>query len=66
MANTHGDLAAVTLLSKSTKSDVFAQKFPDRFCNVGIAEANLAGIAAGMAVSGLIPFVSTFAVFARA
>lgn len=51
-------------LSKSTKTNVFAKAYPDRFFNVGIAEQNLFGIAAGMAKSGLIPFVSTFSVFA--
>ncbi len=51
-------------LSKTTKTDIFAEKFPDRFFDVGIAEQNLMGVAAGMASSGFIPFVSTFAVFA--
>ncbi|MEG0751148.1 MAG: transketolase C-terminal domain-containing protein [Oscillospiraceae bacterium] len=51
-------------LAKSTKIGDFQQKFPDRFFNVGIAEQNLFGIAAGMAKSGLIPFASTFSVFA--
>jgi transketolase len=51
-------------LSKSTMTHYFAKSFPDRFFNVGIAEQNLIGIAAGLAASGKIPFVSTFAVFA--
>ncbi len=51
-------------LSKSTKTAVFAKAFPDRFFNVGIAEQNLMGVGAGMAVVGKIPFVSTFAMFA--
>ena len=51
-------------LAKSTKIGDFGDKFPDRFFNVGIAEQNLFGMAAGMAKSGLIPFVSTFSVFA--
>lgn len=50
-------------LAKSTKIGVFADKFPDRFFNVGIAEQNMFGIACGLARSGLVPFVSTFAVF---
>lgn len=51
-------------LSGSTKTAVFAKKFPDRFFNMGIAEANLVGTAAGLAAAGKIPFVSTFAIFA--
>jgi len=50
-------------LSKSTKSGVFAKKFPDRFFNCGISEANMIGMAAGMAGAGLIPFASSFASF---
>ncbi len=51
-------------LAGSTKIGDFKDKFPERFFNVGIAEQNLFGIAAGMAKSGLIPFASTFSVFA--
>lgn len=51
-------------LSKSTKTSVFAQAFPDRFFDMGIAEQNLMGTAAGLAAAGKIPFASTFAVFA--
>lgn len=51
-------------LAKSTKVGDFKQNTPDRFFNVGIAEQNAIGIAAGMAKSGLIPFVSLFSVFA--
>ena len=51
-------------LSKSTKSADFKKEYPDRFFNAGIAEANMIGMAAGMAASGLIPFASTFAMFA--
>ncbi|VBB05492.1 Hypothetical protein LUCI_0702 [Lucifera butyrica] len=51
-------------LSKSTKTNVFGKAFPDRFINVGIAEQNLMGIAAGLSTTGKIPFVSTFAMFA--
>ena len=51
-------------LSSSTKAAVFGKAFPDRFFNLGIAEANMMGVAAGMARAGKIPFVSTFAVFA--
>ncbi len=51
-------------LSKSTKSADFQKEFPDRFFNAGIAEQNMIGMAAGMATVGLIPFASTFAMFA--
>ena len=51
-------------LSTATKTNIFAKKFPDRFINVGIAEQNMMGIAAGLSTFGKIPFVSTFAVFA--
>ena len=50
-------------LSGSTKSGMFQKAVPERFFNVGIAEANMCSIAAGMAASGKIPFVNTFAVF---
>ncbi len=51
-------------LANSTKIGKFGERFPDRFFNVGIAEQNLFGVAAGLAKSGLVPFVSTMAVFA--
>jgi len=51
-------------LSKSTYSAKFAQQYPERFFNLGVAEANLIGVAAGLAACGKIPFASTFAVFA--
>ncbi len=51
-------------LSKSTKTAVFGKAHPDRFINVGIAEQNMMGIAAGFATCGRVPFVSTFAMFA--
>lgn len=51
-------------LSTATKTSIFAGRFPERFINVGIAEQNLIGTAAGLAAYGKIPFVSTFAVFA--
>jgi len=50
-------------LAKSTFSATFAKEFPDRFFTVGIAEANMVGIASGLALSGKIPFASSFAVF---
>ncbi|HZX20950.1 MAG TPA: transketolase family protein, partial [Clostridia bacterium] len=51
-------------LSKSTKTYAFGQEFPDRFINVGIAEQNLMGVAAGLSTAGKIVFASTFAIFA--
>ena len=51
-------------LSKSTKTNDFKKLFPERFFNIGIAEQNLMGTAAGFAATGKIPFASSFAVFA--
>ena len=51
-------------LSKSTKTYDFGKHFPERFFNMGIAEQNMVGTAAGLAASGKIAFCSTFAVFA--
>jgi transketolase len=51
-------------ISKSTRTDLFAKAFPGRYLNVGIGEQNEMGIAAGLATCGLIPFVSTYSVFA--
>lgn len=50
-------------LSKSTKTFQFGKEFPERFFNCGIQEANMTGIAAGMAYCGKIPFISSFACF---
>ncbi len=50
-------------LSPSTMTHFFAREFPERFFDCGIAEQNMVSIAAGLAVSGKIPFASTFAVF---
>lgn len=51
-------------LSKSTKTADFKKLYSDRFFNVGIAEQNLMGMAAGLSNVGFVPFASTFAVFA--
>ena len=51
-------------LSGSTKTEAFHKKFPHRFFNMGIAEADMIGTAAGLATVGKIPFASTFAIFA--
>jgi transketolase len=50
-------------ISTSTRTCYFAEEFPDRFFQMGIAEANMMAVAAGMATTGKIPFVSTYAVF---
>ena len=51
-------------LSEATKTKIFAKKFPERFFDMGIAEQNMIGTAAGLATCGKIPFASTFAMFA--
>ena len=51
-------------LSHATKTNIFADKFPKRFFNIGIAEQDMIGTAAGLSTCGKIPYVSTFAVFA--
>ena len=51
-------------LAGATKTNIFAKEFPERFFDMGIAEANMMGTAAGFATCGKIPFASTFAAFA--
>ena len=51
-------------LAAATKTCIFAKAYPDRFFDCGIAENNMMGVAAGLALSGKIPFASTFAMFA--
>jgi transketolase len=50
-------------LANSTRAEVFEQHYPDRFLEMGIAEQNLMGVAAGLATVGFIPWLSSFAVF---
>ena len=50
----------------SLKMDAFAKEFPERFFQVGIAEANMIGIAAGLSIGGMVPFTGTFANFSTA
>lgn len=50
-------------LTESTKMNLFRDKFPDRFVEIGIAEQNLASVASGMAAMGKIPFISSYAMF---
>jgi len=56
-------IAMTADLEKSTKIGIFKERFPNRFINVGIAEQNLFGVAAGLAKSGMLPVVSTMAAF---
>lgn len=51
-------------LAAATKTGIFKKAYPDRFFDCGIAEANMMGVAAGLAAAGKIPFASTFAMFA--
>jgi transketolase len=51
-------------LSKSTKTDTFKKKYPERFFNMGIAEGNMMAVAAGLSTCGKTVFASTFAIFA--
>jgi transketolase len=60
----HAIVALCADLKGSVKMDAFAAAFPDRFIQCGIAEANMIGTAAGLALSGKIPFTGTFAAFA--
>ncbi|MGB4440605.1 MAG: transketolase C-terminal domain-containing protein [Coriobacteriia bacterium] len=65
MAGEGIDVVAVEAdLSKSTTTAKFADRHPDRFLNVGIAEQNMIGTAAGLAVAGKVAFTGSFAVFA--
>ena len=50
-------------LTESTRSQAFQKKFPERFVELGVAEQNMASAAAGMALAGKIPFISSYAVF---
>ncbi len=50
-------------LTESTRTEAFAEKFPERFIEIGVAEQNLATAAAGMAAAGKIPFISSYATF---
>jgi transketolase len=60
----HDDIVVLDAdLAKSTKSAAFGDAFPDRFLNVGIQEANMVGMAGGLASSGKVPFISSFACF---
>ncbi len=61
----HDDIVAFDAdLSASTRTEIFAKKYPERFFECGIAEANMMAAAGGMSTFGYVPFVSTFAMFA--
>src|SRR6187551_2969211 len=63
-AKLNPDIVALTAdLKGSLKMDAFEKDFPERFFQIGIAEANMIGIAAGMTIGGKIPFTGTFANF---
>ena len=65
LANTNENIVVLDAdLSKSTKTSEFKAICPERFFNMGIAEANMVSVAAGLSTCGKIPFVSTFAMFA--
>ncbi len=51
-------------LAAATKTSIFRKAYPDRHIDCGIAEANMMGVAAGLSLTGLVPFVSSFAMFA--
>src|SRR5918911_1321528 len=64
LGKTNPDVVALCAdLTGSLKMDAFQKEFPDRFFQVGIAEANMMGIAAGLTIGGKIPFTGTFANF---
>lgn len=64
LGETHPELVVLDAdVSSSTKSSYFAKKYPDRFFNVGVAEGNLAGVAAGLATCGYHPVINAFAIF---
>lgn len=50
-------------LSKSTRTELFAKKYPERFVEMGIQESNMIGVAAGLALAGKVPFAASFACF---
>src|SRR3989344_9151113 len=50
-------------LTESTRMELFAKRFPERFVEMGVAEQNMASVASGMAAMGKIPFISSYAMF---
>ena len=65
IAKEHDDLVVLDAdLAEATKTVIFKKAYPERHVDCGIAEANMAGIAAGMSTCGYVPFMSSFAMFA--
>ncbi|MDE5755166.1 MAG: transketolase family protein [Oscillospiraceae bacterium] len=65
LAETYPNLVVLDAdLAAATKTGIFKKAYPERFFDCGIAEENMMGVAAGLAASGMIPFASTFAMFA--
>ena len=65
LAKIHDDIVVLDAdLAEATKTVVFRKEFPERHIDCGIAEANMIGVAAGLSTSGLVPFASSFAMFA--
>lgn len=64
LGESNPDVVAVSAdLTESTRTDAFAKQYPDRFVQVGVAEQNMAAVAAGLAVSGKIPYIASYATF---
>src|ERR1700690_3892638 len=64
LGETNRDVVVLTGdLSESTRAQAFQKKFPERFFEIGVAEQNMMGIAAGLGLSGKIAFVSSYATF---
>lgn len=61
--NNENIVALCADLTESTKVNLFAEKFPERFIQVGVAEQNLASVASGIAAMGRIPFIASYAIF---
>lgn len=65
LAEKYPDLVVLDAdLAAATKTGIFKKSYPERFFDCGIAEANMMGVAAGLATAGKVPFASTFAMFA--
>jgi transketolase len=64
LGETHPEIVTLDAdLAKSTKSEIFAKKFPERFFEMGISEANMIGVAAGLSFAGKLPFLCSFGCF---